>query len=113
LEYLLHKTPVPLIAYGKLGPAVGLWWASNGHGVSHANGLVGEGSSYGLTANVGVGLCLNMFDPATAARFRIEHNVTCTYVFFEWTNYWLDNFGAGHALNVSDSTWTTGVSFQF
>jgi hypothetical protein len=104
---------VPLVPYGKIGIGWALWRASNSAGTSSADGRIGEGTTLGIHAAVGLALDLNVLDRAAARGFDNAMGVNHTYAFFEafWAD--LNGLGQAHALNVGAYTWSAGIAFSF
>jgi hypothetical protein len=104
---------VPFVPYAKLGVGWGLWRASNSAGTSNASGRVGEGTSLGIHAALGLALDLNVLDRAAARGFDNSMGVNHTYAFFEafWSD--LNGFGQANALNVGAYTWAAGLALSF
>jgi hypothetical protein len=104
---------VPLVPYVKAGVGWALWRASDSAGTSTAKGVVGEGTTYGTQAAVGLALDLNFLDLAAARQFDNSVGVNHTYAFFEgfWAN--LNGLGQAHALYVGAYTWSAGLALSF
>ena len=69
--------------------------ASNSAGTSSADGRVGEGTTLGIHAALGLSLDLNVLDRAAARGFDNAMGVNHTYAFFE--AFWADLNGLGQA----------------
>jgi hypothetical protein len=113
-DVLDRELHVPLVPYAKFGVGWGLWRASNSGGTSvSTSGKVGEGSSYGFQAALGLAFDLNVLDLAAARGFDNSVGVNHTYVFFE--AFWADLGGLGpaHALDIGAYTWSAGLALSF
>jgi hypothetical protein len=111
LDRALH---IPLVPYGKLGLGWALWRASDALGTSVSkSGQLGEGTTLGVHAAVGLAFDLNVLDMAAARGFDNSVGVNHTYLYFE--GFWADlnGFGQAHALNVGAYTWSAGVAISF
>jgi hypothetical protein len=116
-DVLDRELHVPLVPYVKLGVGWALWRASDSGGTSVAmrNGqnVVGEGTTFGTQAAVGIALDLNFLDLAAARQLDNSVGIGHTYLFFEgfWAN--LNGLGQAHALDVGAYTWSTGLALSF
>ena len=111
LDRELH---VPFVPYAKLGIGWALWRASNSGGTSvSTTGVVGEGTTFGLQAALGLAFDLNVLDLSAARGFDNAVGVNHTYAFFEafWAN--LNGLGQAHALDVGAYTWSAGLALSF
>jgi hypothetical protein len=112
-DVLDKEAHIPLVPYAKIGFGWGLWRASNSAGTSVSKGgVVGEGTSYGLQAGLGLAFDLNVLDLAAARGFDNSVGVNHTYVFFE--AFWAD-LGPfqSNALYVGAYTWSAGLALSF
>jgi hypothetical protein len=113
-DVLWRELRIPLVPYLKAGLGNALWRASNSLGTSNANGVSGEGHTYGTQLAAGIALNLNIFDEYAARNFDDQVGVNNTYVFFEYT--WSTFQGLGlqtDPLRVGDSTWVAGLAWEF
>jgi hypothetical protein len=113
-DVLDRELHVPLVPYAKFGLGWGLWRASNSGGTSVSTaGKVGEGTTLGIQAALGLAFDLNVLDLAAARGFDNSVGVNHTYIFFEafWAN--LDGLGQAHALDIGAYTWSTGLALSF
>jgi hypothetical protein len=112
-DVLDRELHVPLVPYAKLGFGWALWRASNALGTSSADGRLGEGTTLGIQAALGLAFDLNVLDMAAARGFDNSMGVNHTYAFFEafWAD--LNGLGQAHALPVGAYTWSAGVALSF
>jgi hypothetical protein len=106
----------PIVPYAKIGPAVGVWRATNADATSvGADGSKGKGSTAGTNMAVGASFALNALDYGASVSMDNESGINNTYIFAElyWLN--LNNFGAGKSepLYVGTKSWTAGLAFEF
>ena len=118
VDALSRELHVPLVPYGKFGLGVGLWRAMNTTGVSRytdANGTTqkGLGATWGLHAAGGLAFDLNFLDPSAARSFDASMGVNHTYIFAEYTLFWLNGLAQQGALRVGGGAWTFGLAFEF
>lgn len=113
VDVLARETWIPLVPYGKVGPAMGLWSTSNGSGTSEVNGVKGEGRTYGMMYAVGGMFLLDILDRQSAKTFAAEQGVKHTYLFGELTLAEVTGLGQSGAMQVGDRTWTVGIAAQF
>lgn len=113
VDVLARETWIPIVPYGKVGPAIGLWTASNGSGTSEVNGRKGEGRTYGLMYAVGGMFLLDAIDRQAAKTFAAEQGVKHTYAFGEFTMAEVTGLGQAGAMQVGDRTWTVGIAAEF
>jgi len=113
IDAIARETWVPIVPYGKVGPAIGLWTASNGSGTSEVNGVKGEGRTYGMMYAVGGMFLLDVLDRQSAKTFAAEQGVKHSYVFGEFTMAEVTGLGQANAMQVGDRTWTVGLAAEF
>jgi len=113
IDAIARETWLPLVPYGKVGPAMGLWTASNGSGTSEVNGKKGEGRTFGMMYAVGGMFLLDVLDRQAAKTFAAEQGVHHTYAFGEFTMAEVTGLGSSGAMQVGDRTWTVGVAAEF
>jgi hypothetical protein len=114
-DVLWRELRIPLVPYVKAGVGYALWRASNDLGTSNANGVSGEGHTWGTQLAVGIAFNLNILDEYAAKNFDEQLGVNNTYAFAEymWSNY----RGLGlqsDPLRVGDlGTWVAGLAWEF
>jgi hypothetical protein len=113
VDVLARETWIPIVPYGKVGPAMGLWSTSNGSGTSEINGRKGEGRTYGMMYAVGGMFLLDVIDRQAAKTFSAEQGVKHTYAFGEFTMLEVTGLGQTGAMQVGDRTWTVGLAAEF
>jgi hypothetical protein len=113
-DVLWREAGIPLVPYGKIGLGYALWNASNTLGTSHAQGISGEGSSFGTQVALGLAFNLNPFDIYAAQNFDDSLGVNNSYIFAEWTRSDLDgSLSQKDVLRVGGTGWTFGLAFEF
>jgi hypothetical protein len=113
IDAIARETWIPLVPYGKVGPAMGLWSTSNGSGTSNVNGREGAGRTYGMIYAVGGMFMLDVIDRQAAKTFAAEQGVKHTYAFGEFTMAEVTGLGQTGAMQVGDRTWTVGIAAEF
>jgi hypothetical protein len=113
-DVLWRELRIPFVPYVKAGLGYALWRASNDLGTSNANGVRGEGHTWGTQLAAGIAFNLNIFDEYAAKGFDDQLGVNNTYAFAEymWSNY----RGLGlqsDPLRVGDTTWVVGLAWEF
>jgi len=112
IDVFSREAGVPLVPYGKLGAGYALWKASNDLGTSSYDGVSGKGHSAGWQWAAGLALQLDPFDRRAAAELDESAGVNHSYLYFEWMNANLDNFGRGDHMRVGATTWAIGLTFE-
>jgi hypothetical protein len=113
-DVLWRELRIPLVPYIKAGLGYALWHASNSLGTSNANGVSGDGHTWGTQLAAGIALNLNIFDEYAAKNFDQQAGVNNTYLFGEymWSNY--QGLGLqSDPLRVGDVTWVAGLAWEF
>lgn len=110
----------PLIPYGKLGLDWVLWSVSDGEGetasVSDSSTGVdgsGAGGTLGWHYAVGVRLLLDALSPEMARTFDLDMGVNNSYLFVEWLDATVDDFGEDNALHLGAEVVFWGLAFDF
>ena len=110
-DALARQTVVPLVFYGKFGPATSLWWVRDGNGTARdANNQIGKGRSDGLIYAAGIMLSLDSLDKGAARKLDTGTGVNHSYIFGEWT---VLNLGTSSQMLVGDRTWNVGLALEF
>ena len=107
IDILQQKYAVPFVFYGKLGAARASWWSHNRPPYNSTKDLADSGSAQGLAWALGAMFDLGFFEPERASRMDAISGVNHMYVFWEWYQFKLDDFGKG-VNQVGDSTWALG-----
>lgn len=105
VDVLQQHWGVPVVFSAKLGAARASWWSTNeraGKKSQHTSG-----SAQGLTWALGAMFDLGYLDPARARHLDQTAGVNHMYLFWEWYQLKLDDFGKGPN-SLGDSTWTLG-----
>jgi hypothetical protein len=117
-DELMRRTGVPIVPYGKFGVGFALWNSTKGSDVAvySAPGATksyrGAGNATGLQFALGAALSLNFIDPRSAARLDESTGVNHIYLFGEWMNSMLNNFGSSPAMRVGTSTVVAGLALD-
>ncbi|MFZ4577083.1 MAG: MXAN_2562 family outer membrane beta-barrel protein [Myxococcota bacterium] len=117
-DWVSKKTGFPLIPYGKVGLAYGVWWIENGVGnisrYTDAAGdtFVGQGGVAGLHGSLGLRFQLDPLEPSAARSFDIEMGVNHSYLFGEWRRLSLNDFGNSKSIDLSDDVLVFGLAFD-
>lgn len=109
---------VPFVPYGKVGLNYTFWSVYDGNdqvAEAGAAGLSGRGrgGTRGWQWSAGLALALDIIDPGSARELDAETGVNHTYFFAEWAQYDVSGLGQDRRLNVGDSTWVLGLTFEF
>jgi hypothetical protein len=113
VDVLARRTPVPLVAYGKIGPGVAFWTAANGSGTSVGkDGKSGQGRTFGMVYAIGGAFLLDAFDRQAARSFSVEQGVHHSYFFLEYTITDYHGLGQSGAMYLGDKTWNLGLTFE-
>ena len=108
LDYLVHRTPIPVAPYIRAGLAYHLWWNS----APLQNDEDPNGGRPGFVATAGIAFPLNVIDRTSAANLYNSVGVRTTYIFIEGQLSIVDGFGDGN-LDLSDTTWFAGMMVEF
>lgn len=113
IDALAETTPIPLVAYGKLGLGYALWWTNDGVSVERArvNGRRGEDTSFGYVWALGGMFRLDWLSQRSSRNLDTTHGVNHSYLFIEWFNSDLDGFGSGD-MQVGVNTWMAGIAIE-
>ncbi len=114
VDVLWRELRIPFVPYVKAGLGYALWRASNTLGTSNADGVSGEGHTWGSQLAAGLAFNLNLLDEYAAKNFDDQMGVNNTYAFAEymWSNY--QGLGLqSDPLRVGDATWVVGLAWEF
>lgn len=103
----------PLVPYGKVGLASGIWRASNSSGTSTADNVSGKGVTWGGLFAVGGVFLLDSLDPGASRNMDNATGINTTGLFFELTWMPLNGIAQEHPLYVGSTHWTAGITFEF
>jgi hypothetical protein len=113
VDFLARDLGIPLVPYGKVGPAVAFWSCSNGRGTcTAADGTIGRGRTGGIVYAVGLQFLLDILDRQAAKTFAVERGVLHSYLFGEYTIMQLHGLGQSNAMYLGDKTWNIGLMFE-
>jgi hypothetical protein len=107
---------IPLVPYGKVGLNYTIWSVYDGNdrvASSPEVGGRGRGGTAGWQAAAGVSLVLDFIDSGAARALDGETGINHTHVFFEYAKYEASGLGQDDKLHVGDTTWVTGLMFEF
>jgi hypothetical protein len=117
-DVLAHRYNIPFVLSAKLGLDYTLWWIRDGldevTDYTDADGskVPGYGGTFGLHWAVGLHLLLDFFEPHTAKIFDNELGVNNSYLFAEYTGYWVDDFGSSSSFDLSHNGFVFGLAFE-
>lgn len=118
-DVLERDANIPLVPYAKAGLVYSLWHAATSAGTSEAqrpDGSVvkGRGGTWGYQLSLGIALDLGIIDDRSARALDQATGINHTYLFAEWSDSVIDGlFGQPHPMHLGDSTWNTGLAFEF
>ncbi len=107
VDVLQQKFSIPFVFYGKFGAARATWWSHNSPYYNNQYDVSSSGSAQGLAWALGAMFDLGFLEPERARRMDSISGVNHMYVFWEWYQLRLDDFGKG-VNQVGDSTWALG-----
>jgi len=110
VDVLQQQFSVPLVFSAKLGGARASWW-SEYKPVGSTQTRKDSGSAQGLMWALGAMLDLGFLDPGRARHLDQTTGVNHMYLFWEWYQFKLDDFGDGPN-QLGDSTWALGWAFD-
>ena len=112
-DMLMKEFRVPLVPYFKAGLGYALWRGYNDSGTTKVNGISAAGHTLGTNLAVGIAFNLNVLDEYTARNFDEAMGVNHTYLYAEYYSLDLSGIGQTSALRVGNSSWCTGLAFEF
>ncbi|HEY0713862.1 MAG TPA: MXAN_2562 family outer membrane beta-barrel protein, partial [Polyangia bacterium] len=117
-DQLWQYLGVPLVPYGKIGLNYTGWSIYDGNDQVAEGGAAGfpgrgRGGTRGWQWSAGLALALDIIDRGSARELDSETGVNHTYLFAEWADYNVSGLGQDKRLNVGDSTWVLGLTFEF
>lgn len=109
-DWPVERYEIPLAPYGRVAFERFNWWVTNGTGDT-----VEKGATMGWSATGGIALLLDIVDPVLAREFDRDSGVNHTYLFFEVTKSFVDDFGSSSSWDLSDEdlSLTGGLTFVF
>jgi hypothetical protein len=122
-DVLDRRFGFPIIPYVKVGLAYYVWWFGNSNSYvstvsttdssGNAKSLDASGGSLGLTVHPGIALNLSALDPSAARAIDQEVGLNRVTAFFEMNYSWVNGFGQSRKLDLSDTTFSAGLGFEF
>jgi hypothetical protein len=119
-DVLDKRFRIPIIPYLKVGLAYYFWWFGSSSsftaqytvpgGTDKANAA---GGSLGVVFHPGLALDLSALDPRAARAIDQEIGLNRVAAFVELNAVLVDGFRADHVMNLSDTTVSAGLSFEF
>lgn len=106
VDILQQRWSIPFVFTGKLGAARASWWSTN-RPYGHSDKLSSSGSAQGMAWALGAMFDLGFLEPERAGHMDEISDVNHMYLFWEWYQFKLDDFGKGPN-QLGDSTWTMG-----
>ena len=112
-DYTWTEWRIPLVPVFKAGLDYYWWEAEDGNSdTASYQGEKGTGFRPGWHASASLHLLLNIIDQRSAASFDLNWGINRTYLFAEYLLTRVDGFGSP-GLDLSDSQWMVGLSFEF
>jgi hypothetical protein len=109
-DWAVERYRIPFAPYGRLALERYNWWITRGSG-----GTSEKGATNGWSATGGLAFLLDVLDPTLAHEFDRDSGVNHTYLFFEVTKSWIDDFGSSQSwdLSAKGAAYTGGLTFVF
>lgn len=109
-DWLVERYGIPFAPYGRVAFERFNWWVTNGSG-----NWAKEGGTNGWSATGGLAFLLDFLDPGAARELDRELGVNHTYLFFDVTKSWIDDFGSKKSWDLSDAkvSLSGGLLFVF
>ncbi|MFT7581628.1 MAG: hypothetical protein ACI9MR_003306 [Myxococcota bacterium] len=110
---------VPLVPYFKAGFSGAIWWATNGKDeIANTAGpdgesRVGRGLTLGYHYGGGIQFLLDILAPGMAQGFDNESGVNNSFIFAEFLQTTLNDFGSDSSIDLSDAAFSFGLMFEF
>lgn len=111
LDILQQKFGIPFVFSGKLGAARATWWSNNRYYYNASINVSESGSAQGLAWAIGTMFDLGFLEPSRAKHLDAISGINHMYLFWEWYQLKLDDFGRG-VNQVGDSTWALGLAID-
>lgn len=122
-DVLDRRFGIPIIPYVKVGLAYYAWWFGNSSSYvstvnsTDSNGqpktLDASGGSLGLVVHPGLALNLSALDPSAARAIDQEVGLNRVTLFVELNYSWVNGFGRARNLDLSDTSLSAGLGFEF
>jgi hypothetical protein len=114
LDVLWRELGVPIVPYAKAGLGYALWRASNTVGTSmSAQGVLGEGHTWGTQLAAGIAFNLGVFDPTSVKQLDELTGINGTYIFAEYMASTLDGIAQKDPLRVGSDDFVFGLTLEF
>jgi hypothetical protein len=109
-DYFAERFNVPLAPYVRAALERYNWWITDGAGKTSQ-----KGATNGWSATAGMALLLDFFDPQLARDLDRESGVNHTYLYFDVTKSYVDDFGSSKSWDLSDEkfSYSGGLLFVF
>lgn len=107
-DWLEERYRIPLMAYGRASLERFHWWVNDGGGHRRESGAT---NGYSVTG--GAGLLLDFFDRGTARELDRETGINDTWLTFDVTKSWVDDFGSSKSWDLSDEDLSLGIGLLF
>lgn len=96
-DWLADRYGIPLAPYGRAALERFNWFVTGGDGDWSE-----KGATNGWSATGGIAIMLDFFDGDAARALDRETGINHTYLFFDVTKSWIDDFGSSKSWNLSD-----------
>lgn len=107
-DYLEQRWRIPFMFYGRASLERFHWWVSDGNGDRSESGAT---NGYSFTG--GAGLLLDFFDRGTARELDRETGINDTWLTFDVTKSYVDDFGSSKSWDLSDEKLSLGIGLLF
>jgi hypothetical protein len=108
-DWLAEHVGIPLAPYGRVAFERYNWWVTDGDGLSE------KGATNGWSATAGIAFLLDFLERDTALALDDETGINHTYIYFDATKSWIDDFGSSKSWDLSDESisLSAGLLFAF
>jgi hypothetical protein len=107
-DWLERRYRIPLMVYGRASLERFHWWVTDGGGDRRESGAT---NGYSFTG--GGGLLLDFFDRGMARELDRETGINDTWLTFDVTKSYVDDFGASDSWDLSDEELSLGFGLLF
>jgi hypothetical protein len=107
-DWLEQRYRVPLMLYGRASLERFHWWIDDGGGERAESGAT---NGYSFTG--GAGILLDFFDRGAARELDRETGINDTWLTFDVTKSFVDDFGASDSWDLSDEELSLGIGLLF
>lgn len=126
-DVLSKRWRIPFIPYVKVGLGYYIWWVSssgsfttelttkttNAQGRTQENSVTASGASLGVVVRPGIALDLSAIDWRAARAIDQEIGLNRVTAFVEFNGSFVNGFGAANKLDLSDTSLSAGLGFEF